>query len=107
VTLKDGRTVTNTKDMADYFERQHKDVLRSVNLLITTEPSIERNFTPIEIEAEVGFGTRKVPAFEMDRDGFTLLAMGFTGPKALKFKIAYIEQFDAMEAGNLYRLSCP
>lgn len=42
-------------------------------------------------------GTRKVRAFNMTRDGFTLLAMGFTGKKALGFKLQYIQQFNVME----------
>ncbi|MBP2150103.1 phage regulator Rha-like protein [Xanthobacter flavus] len=42
-------------------------------------------------------GTRQVRSFDMTRDGFTLLAMGFTGAKALKFKLAYIAEFNAME----------
>jgi hypothetical protein len=42
-------------------------------------------------------GVRKSPAYELSRDGFTLLAMGFTGKKALRWKIRYIEAFNAME----------
>ena len=42
-------------------------------------------------------GTRKLRYYLMNRDGFTLLAMGFTGEKALKFKLAYIEAFNLME----------
>lgn len=42
-------------------------------------------------------GARKDRAFNMTRDGFTLLAMGFTGKKALGFKLQYIQQFNFME----------
>jgi len=43
--------------------------------------------------------TRESPAYNLTRDGFTLLAMGFTGKKALAFKLAYIDAFNRMEAG--------
>ena len=60
--------------------------------------SIELNFQPKEIEVKAGFGTCTVRVYDMTRDGFTLLAMGFTGAKALQFKLAYIAAFNEMEA---------
>lgn len=43
-------------------------------------------------------GTRQSRAYDMTRDGFTLLAMGFTGKTALAFKVRYVEEFNRMEA---------
>ncbi|MFG1400712.1 Rha family transcriptional regulator [Xanthobacter sediminis] len=93
-----GRPVTNSRDVAAYFGKAHKHVLDAIDALISQAPSIEPNFRPIKTDVKVGFGTRKDRAYLMDRDGFTLLAMGFTGPKALQFKMAYIAEFNAMEA---------
>lgn len=52
--------------------------------MLTLDPSIASSFGCIELAVKIGFGTRKDRAFEMTRDGFTLLAMGFTGKKALQ-----------------------
>lgn len=98
VTIKNNAVVANSRDVASYFGKLHPDVLRAIRSLIEDAPAISSSFAEIEIEAEVGFGVRKFPAFDMTRDGFTLLAMGFTGKKALQFKLRYIEQFNAMEA---------
>lgn len=97
VSLQSGKPMCNSKDVAGLFGKAHKHVLDSVDALLLAAPSIEPNFRPIEIDTKVGFGFRKDRAFNMTKDGFTLLAMGFTGPKALQFKIAYINRFNEME----------
>ncbi|MDO6966993.1 Rha family transcriptional regulator [Rhizobium alvei] len=104
VFMKGGEVVANSRDVAEYFEKAHKHVLDAIDDLIQREPSIEPNFRPIEVEVKVGFGVRLDRGFDMTRDGFTLLAMGFTGKKALSFKLKYIEAFNVMEAelrGNI------
>lgn len=93
VTIKNGATVTNSRDVAAYFGKTHHTVLEAVDTLIEAEPSIARNFLAIEIETKVGFGIRKDRAFDMSRDGFTLLAMGFTGKKALASPDEHLRQF--------------
>lgn len=97
VSIQDGGVFANSRDVAAKFGKQHKDVLRSIDQLIAWEPSIARNFALNAVEVEVGFGTRKDRAFDMTRDGFALLAMGFTGKSALKWKLRYIEAFNMME----------
>lgn len=82
-------------DVAKLFSKLHKDVLRSIRSLIEQAPSLnERNFALVEVKDAKG---ENRPAYRMDRKGFVLLAMGFTGEVALKFKIAYIDAFDTME----------
>ena len=82
-------------DVAKLFSKLHKDVLRSIRSLIEQAPSLnERNFALVEVKDAKG---ENRPAYRMDRKGFVLLAMGFTGEVALKFKIAYIDTFDRME----------
>ena len=97
VVTKHGRVVTNSRIVASYFGKRHDHVLRDIDDLISTAPSIAPNFGAIELETKVGFGVRRDSAFDMTKDGFTLLAMGFTGPKALRFKIDYIQRFNEME----------
>lgn len=83
--------------MADYFERMHSVVLRKIDELLehTVVRSLNNFVETPQTNVQNGQTYRE---FEMTRDGFTLLAMGFTGKKALQFKLRYIEQFNAMEA---------
>lgn len=83
-----------SRNVAAFFGKNHRDVLRAIEDLLSVGISIERNFAPIELPTKVGFGTRMDRAYEMDRDGFTLLAMGFTGARALQFKLRYIAAFN-------------
>ncbi|WP_238878681.1 Rha family transcriptional regulator [Achromobacter xylosoxidans] len=95
-----GRPVTTSKSVASVFGKRHADVLRSAVSLATDCPRewYERNFALIQIPVDLGLGrTRKDPAYEITRDGFVLLVMGFTGKQALQFKIAYLERFNEME----------
>lgn len=101
VTLSNNRVVTTSKDVADCFNKHHRDVLRAIeNLLADLPEDHQRNFaqTLIERPNPSGGAPIKSPAYEITRDGFTLLAMGFTGKKALQFKLAYIDAFNQMEA---------
>lgn len=97
VFAKDGEVFANSRDVAAFFGKEHRNVLRDIDNLIASAPELGlRNFeqTPY-VEPSTGQTYRM---FEMDRDGFTLLAMGFTGTKALKWKLRYIEAFNALEA---------
>lgn len=101
VFISNGQTTTTSKAVADYFHKQHKDVLRKIEALLPDLPEEfhRRNFAPMGIKVEIGLGkTRTDPGYEITRDGFTLLAMGFTGKQALQWKLRYIEAFNAMEA---------
>lgn len=90
---------TNSRTVAEVFEKQHKDVLAALDDLIEKKPELRgRNFTLTEERAKIGAAVRTLRFYEMDRDGFSLVAMGFTGAKALDWKLAYIEAFNRMEA---------
>lgn len=83
-------------DVAEYFGKDHAHVMRDIRNLIGQEPKLgQSNFGSSNYVDSQG---KTRPCYSMDRKGFVLLAMGFTGEKALKFKIAYIDAFDAMEA---------
>lgn len=81
--------------MSEYFWKSHRDVLRAIDgLLASGVPP--RNFTQ-GYYTRPDTGSQQHRQYEIDRDGFTLLAMGFTGAEALKFKLAYIAEFNRME----------
>lgn len=93
VIMKDQQAVTTSLQVAEVFGKNHRDVLRTIDDLKDV-----RNFTQMfsdGIEPDSYGRDRRI--YYMNRDGFTLLAMGFTGKKALDFKLKYIEAFNNME----------
>ena len=100
---------TSSFKVAEFFEKNHPDVVRAIDRLcdklqstdfqcdakMSTEIIFEEHFEDIP---QPNGGTKKGKYFIMNKDAFTLLAMGFTGKKALEFKIAYIDAFNKMEA---------
>lgn len=101
VFAKDGEVFANSRDVAAFFDKRHDNVMQAIDTLIQQEPKLRLlNFqeTVSERQNPSGGAPIRSRAYNMDRDGFTLLAMGFTGSKALKWKLRYIEAFNAMEA---------
>lgn len=88
-----GNPVTTSLIVAEIFEKNHKDVLESISNLVA-ENSAAKFFHKTTYENR----GKQYPMYYMNRDGFSLLVMGFTGEKALKFKIQFIEAFNQMEA---------
>ena len=89
-----GTPVTDSLKVANVFEKEHKNILKSI-----------RNYAAQNLAASKWFyestyidarGNQQ-PMFVMNRDGFSLLAMGLTGAKAMQFKVGFIEQFNQME----------
>ncbi len=95
VFIHNGQVLTTSRYVADYFRKLHKDVIRKVDTLDCSSDFTERNFTPSEYTDSTG---RKLPMYDITKDGFVFLAMGFTGKKAAAFKEAYIAEFNRMEA---------
>lgn len=94
VIMKDKQAVTSSLQVAETFEKNHRDVLRAiVNLEIGSAKLRSQMFA----EGTYTNRGKEYPMYYMNRDGFTLLAMGFTGDKALQFKLQYIEAFNSME----------
>ena len=98
---KDDQPMVSSVQVAENFGKQHTDVLRAIKNLDVPEDFNRRNFAPVEYEDKKG---EKRPAYLMTRDGFTLLVMGFTGPKAMEWKLRYIQAFNAMEQTILQQL---
>lgn len=95
VKVDDGQPVTSSRNVAFNFGKRHADVLEAITKLIKTENSVMTNcFYKTSYTAGTG---KSYPVYLMNRDGFSLLAMGFTGSKALKWKLKYIDAFNRME----------
>lgn len=94
---RNDQVLTNSLLVAEKFGKEHKHVLDAIRELI--QGCAETLADPMFVETiYVNEQNRQeYPMFVMNRDGFTLLAMGFTGKKALKFKLDYIAAFNAME----------
>jgi len=100
VFIQDQQVKTTSLKVAEFFAKQHKDVLRKLESLDCSTDFTERNFTLSEYLDSTG---RKLPMYEMTKDGFMFLVMGFTGAAAAKIKEAYINTFNQM-AAMLYNL---
>lgn len=87
--------MADSRDVAAYFGKSHKDVLRVIRELQCSLEFRQRNFAPFKINDLTGETTSHVT---MTKDGFTFLVMGFTGGRAAIYKERYIAQFNVMEA---------
>ena len=94
VQVADGQIVVSSRNIAEHFEKRHADVLAGIENIKTENSAV----TPMFCETTYTAGTGKAyKEYLMTRDGFSLLVMGFTGKKALEWKIKYIQAFNAME----------
>jgi len=83
----DGKPVTTSLKVAEIFGKEHKRVMQDIRELECPKEFFGHNFVLNEFDSPTGFGTRKLPMYTMTRDGLTLLAMGYNGKKAMKFKL--------------------
>lgn len=93
ITEKDGGFFVNSKEVAEHFEKRHDHTLRDIEVFRDL-PNFGEMFEEVTIPDSYG---RPQRAYNMNRDGFSLLAMGFTGKTALSWKVRYIEAFNKME----------
>ena len=101
LVVHDGIITTSSLQVAHFFGKRHTHVLRAIkNLLAEMPEGYAPNFGLMQTDVDLGNGgtTRKTPAYRMTREGFMLLAMGFTGKEALRWKLAFIAAFNRMEA---------
>ena len=105
IQIDHGQMVVTSQQIATHFGKQHFHVLRSIrNLIGALDEQGASNFGFTLVETEIAgapktAGSKRLdPAYLITRDGFALLAMGFTGPEALRWKLAYIRAFNLMEA---------
>lgn len=93
ISLHQGRPITTSLKVAEVFGKQHKDVLRKIATLDCSKNFNERNFALVTYQD--GKGEAR-PAYEMTKDGFIFVVMGFTGARAAATKEAYINAFNWM-----------
>ncbi|WP_020397106.1 Rha family transcriptional regulator [Thiolinea disciformis] len=94
VSISNGQSITTSRLIAQTFGKLHKNVIRSIENLGCSSEFNRLNFAPVEYSDEKGELRKE---YQITFDGFTLLAMGFTGAKAMQFKEAYIKEFRRME----------
>lgn len=97
ISLVSGVPVVSSLHVAEHFEKSHKNVLQAISSRLSgLDPGFSQlNFQPAEYLDEQ---KKPRPSYNLTRDGFTLVAMGFTGAKALAWQVRYIQAFNAMEA---------
>ncbi len=105
LSINGGVVTATSLQIAQHFNKRHANVMRAIKSLLSELPAADQlNFerittgVPVAGATNAEGSTRSSPAYRMTRDGFTLLAMGFTGKEALRWKLAYIAAFNRMEA---------
>lgn len=96
VDLVEGRPMVSSLRVAEHFAKHHHHVIRDIRRVAS---EVSREF------AETNFGfcdytaanNKKFPMCFLTRDGFTIVAMGYTGSDAMRLKEAYIRRFNEME----------
>ncbi|MBF0424129.1 MAG: Rha family transcriptional regulator, partial [Magnetococcales bacterium] len=96
VQLVDGRLVTTSLEVAGHFGKRHDNVLRDIERIQKHAPE-EFNELNFEVISYLDERSREKPCYLITRNGFALLAMGFTGREAMNWKIRFLEIFDRME----------
>lgn len=94
LSTQNGEPVASSRQIAESFGKEHKDTLECIRQILAAENSATKSMF-----YETTFENRgkQYPMYLMNRDGFTLLAMGFTGKAALEWKLKYIQAFNEME----------
>lgn len=86
---------TSSRIIAEYFGKAHRDVLKTIRAIECSEEFSLRNFAQRDFDNERG---QTYQEYIITRDGFTILAMGFTGKKAMSWKEKFLTAFNAMES---------
>lgn len=100
VVIENNQALTTSLKVAEYFDKNHQHVMRDIRNLIDESKGLS-NFGQSALFIETTYTNKQnkqQPMFLITRDGFSLLTMGFTGKKALQFKLKFIDAFNKMEA---------
>lgn len=97
VFQQNGQAMTNSLIVAREFDKEHRNVMRDIRELIQ-KGMLKNEQTPMFVETLYvnEQNGQQYPMYLMNRDGFTLLAMGFTGDRAMEFKLKFLRAFNAM-----------
>jgi len=96
IFVDDMQARVSSRDIAKIFDKEHYNVIRDIEDKIL--PYIARDFGELnfELSSYKSEQNKKLPEYLLTFDGFTLLVMGYTGQKAMDFKVRYINAFRAM-----------
>ena len=97
VQISGDRPVTTSLAVSNHFGKKHKNVLQAIENLECSNEFAKLNFQLFHKNNELQNG-KPQPFYEITRDGFVFLCMGFTGSAAAQWKERYIAAFNAMEA---------
>lgn len=93
VKVENNQIVTDSRSVAEHFGKEHKHVLEAIDNLVAQNSATKNMFLGQTRE----YRGRDFRYYLMNRDGFSLLVMGFTGKAALEWKLKYIQAFNMME----------
>lgn len=94
VSERNGKPITTSRKIAKVFGKEHKNVLRDIENIVSDDEFSRLNFEPSNYKSR----GKQYPEYILTKDGFTLLVMGYTGEKAMTFKKSYIKRFNEMES---------
>lgn len=94
VVMNNHQAVTTSLKIAEVFDKKHQHVMEAIRKLTVENSTVKKMFVE---DSYLNSRNQQQPMYYMNRDGFTLLAMSFTGSKAMEFKLKYIEAFNQME----------
>lgn len=97
VEVENGKPVTTSLKVAEYFGKDHRNVIRDIRDKVIPYVSEKFNALNFELVTYTDAKGEQRPMYKLTRDGFTMVAMGYTGAKAMKFKEDYITAFNHME----------
>lgn len=97
LTVIDGHPTTTSNNIADFFEKNHNNVMRDIENVLAV---CSKEFSLLNFEQSTYQNSRgqTYKNYILTRSGFAMIALGFTGEKAIRFREAYIRGFDEMEA---------
>lgn len=98
IEVENGQPVTTSLKVAEIFGKQHYHVLRDIQDKLLPNVSDTFGLSNFGLSSYVNEQNKHQPMYYITRDGFTMLAMGYTGPKAMQFKEMYINEFNKMAA---------
>lgn len=90
----DGKALTTSRQVAEIFNKNHNHVRRDIKDILEMNPKLDTSFKEVDYKDSMN---RTQKEYLMDRDGFSILAMGFTGKDALEWKMKYVDAFNKME----------
>lgn len=105
VVMQNNRALTTSVQIAEVFGKRHDHVLRDIEFYSKDVPNFGEMFQPDDNSLDT-YG-RKRKAYLMNRDGFSLMAMSFTGKEALSFKLDFINAFNQMEESIKHQVQIP